>query len=117
MFGIGQFELLIIIVVALIVIGPGKLPDMMRTIGKGFAEFKRVSSDVKQTFDLEVRKAEVESRDKEEAAKKKAAARKTAPAAPTEEAPAKAESEQAEVVSAEEPKAETKTSATPGDKA
>lgn len=114
MFGIGQFELLIIIVVALIVIGPGKLPDMMRTIGKGFAEFKRVSSDVKQTFDLEVRKAEVEARDKEESVKKKAAARKEPPAA---EPTAEVESAPAEVASAEEPKAEAKTPATPGDKA
>ena len=114
MFGIGQFELLIIIVVALIVIGPGKLPDMMRTIGKGFAEFKRVSSDVKQTFDLEVRKAEVEARDTEEAVKNKAAARKAPPA---EESEPKVESVQAEAVSADEPKAEAKTAATPGDKA
>ena len=74
MFGIGQFELLIIIVVALIVIGPGKLPEMMRSIGKGFAEFKRVSTDVKQTFDMEVRRAEQEADKKEGEAKAKPAA-------------------------------------------
>ncbi|MDD4464682.1 MAG: twin-arginine translocase TatA/TatE family subunit, partial [Desulfobacterales bacterium] len=35
MFGIGSTELLVILVVALIVIGPSKLPDIMRTLGKG----------------------------------------------------------------------------------
>ncbi|WP_081859034.1 Sec-independent protein translocase protein TatB [Desulfohalovibrio reitneri] len=64
MFGIGQFELLLVVVVALIVIGPQKLPEMMRTIGKGFAEFKRVSSDVKDTFNAEVERAERDDRDK-----------------------------------------------------
>lgn len=87
MFGIGQFELLIIIVVALIVIGPGKLPDLMRTIGKGFAEFKRVSTDVKQTFDMEVRRAEQEV-DKKEA---KPAAKPAEAKAPEAKAEAPAE--------------------------
>ncbi len=80
MFGIGQFELLIIIVVALIVIGPGKLPDLMRSIGKGFAEFKRVSTDVKQTFDMEVRRAEQDADKKESEAKAKPAAKPEAKA-------------------------------------
>ncbi|MFZ5811446.1 MAG: Sec-independent protein translocase protein TatB, partial [Thermodesulfobacteriota bacterium] len=51
MFGIGTTELLVILVVALIVIGPSKLPDVMRTIGKGLAEFRRVSTDVKSTLE------------------------------------------------------------------
>jgi sec-independent protein translocase protein TatB len=58
MFGIGTTELLVILVVALIVIGPSKLPDVMRTIGKGLAEFRRVSTDVKSTLETEVRRAE-----------------------------------------------------------
>ncbi len=65
MFGIGSTELFIIIIVALIVIGPKKLPDLMRTLGKGMAEFKRVSSDVKETFDKEVKKAEKEIKEEE----------------------------------------------------
>ena len=65
MFGIGSTELFIIIIVALIVIGPKKLPDLMRTLGKGMAEFKRVSSDVKDTFDKEVKKAEKEIKEEE----------------------------------------------------
>ena len=62
MFGIGTMELLVIFVVALIVIGPRKLPQMARTLGKAFGEFKRVTSDVKRTIDLEVEKVERQER-------------------------------------------------------
>jgi sec-independent protein translocase protein TatB len=68
MFGIGTTELLVILVVALIVIGPSKLPDVMRTIGKGLAEFRRVSTDVKSTLEAEVQRAD-EAKRKEEAKK------------------------------------------------
>jgi sec-independent protein translocase protein TatB len=73
MFGIGSTELLIILVVALIILGPSKLPEVMRTLGKGMAEFKRMSTDVKSTLDAEVKKAEDEDKKKQEAAKKKTA--------------------------------------------
>ena len=75
MFGIGGPELLIICVVALIVIGPKKLPEMLRSLGKGVAEFKRVGNDVKSTLDEEVSKAEAKARKEEveaEMAKRKA---------------------------------------------
>lgn len=62
MFGIGSTELLIIVVVALIVIGPKKLPDMMRTLGKGLAEFKHMGADVKRTLDREIEQAEQDIR-------------------------------------------------------
>lgn len=65
MFGIGSTELLVILVVALIVIGPSKLPDIMRTLGKGMAEFKRMSNDVKSTLEAEVDRAEREDRQAE----------------------------------------------------
>ena len=58
MFGIGSTELLIILVVALIVIGPSKLPEIAKTLGKAMAEFRRVSSDVKRTIEMEVEKEE-----------------------------------------------------------
>jgi sec-independent protein translocase protein TatB len=62
MFGIGTTELLIILVVALIVLGPNKLPELMRSLGKGLAEFKRMSTDVKRTLDAEVEKAEMDQK-------------------------------------------------------
>jgi sec-independent protein translocase protein TatB len=65
MFGVGGPELLIICVVALIVIGPKKLPELLRSLGKGMAEFKRVSNDVKSTLDDEVKKAETAARKRE----------------------------------------------------
>jgi Tat protein translocase TatB subunit len=54
MFGIGIQELIIIAVIALIIVGPKKLPDLAKTLGKGFSEFRRaadeVTGDLKQTM-------------------------------------------------------------------
>ncbi|WP_027370328.1 Sec-independent protein translocase protein TatB [Desulfovermiculus halophilus] len=60
MFGIGTTEVLLILVVALLVIGPSKLPDVARALGKGMAEFRRMSSDVKRTIDFESQLADME---------------------------------------------------------
>ena len=65
MVGIGSTELLVILVVALIVIGPSKLPDLMKTLGKGMAEFRRMSSDVKSTLEAEVDRADREQKQAE----------------------------------------------------
>ncbi len=46
MFGIGMPEVAVILVVALIVLGPRRLPEMARTLGKGLAEFRKVTGDV-----------------------------------------------------------------------
>lgn len=51
---IGTTELLVIALVALIVFGPRKLPEIGRTLGKNLAEFKRASEDFKRTWELEV---------------------------------------------------------------
>lgn len=51
MFGIGFPELLLIMAIALIVVGPSKLPDLARALGRGYAEFKRATNELKETFD------------------------------------------------------------------
>ncbi|WP_028586493.1 Sec-independent protein translocase protein TatB [Desulfocurvus vexinensis] len=63
MFGsIGSMEILLIVVVALLVVGPKKLPQVARTLGKTFGEFKRVTSDVQRTISTEVDRAERQER-------------------------------------------------------
>src|SRR5215210_1877063 len=51
---LGTTELLVVAVVALILFGPRKLPEIGRTVGKGIAEFKRASDDFKRTWEYEV---------------------------------------------------------------
>jgi Tat protein translocase TatB subunit len=53
MFGIGFPELILIMVIALIVIGPNKLPDLARALGKGMAEFRKATQDIKDSLDLD----------------------------------------------------------------
>ena len=50
MFGIGMTELLVILAIALVVLGPKKLPEIARSLGRGLAEFRRASSDMRREF-------------------------------------------------------------------
>ncbi len=53
MFGLGMPEILMILAIALIVIGPKKLPDLAKTLGRAMGEFKRSAQDFKQSLDVE----------------------------------------------------------------
>ena len=77
MFGpIGVWEMVIILVIALIVFGPRKLPELGRSLGKSLGEFKRASNELRNTLDEEIR---IEERRTPKAAAPKAAAPKSAP--------------------------------------
>ena len=56
-FGIGPGELIIVLVIALIVVGPGKLPDVGSALGKSIREFRKASADVVEATNLDVTKA------------------------------------------------------------
>lgn len=52
-FNIGPGELIIVLIIALIVVGPGKLPDVGSALGKSIREFRRAAADVKEVTSLE----------------------------------------------------------------
>ena len=54
MFGIGGWEMVLIMVVALLVFGPKRLPELARSLGRGLAEFRRASSDLRRSMDLDL---------------------------------------------------------------
>ncbi len=54
MFGIGMTELMVIFVIGLLVLGPKRLPELARSLGRTLAEFRRASTDLRQDF-LDVR--------------------------------------------------------------
>lgn len=62
MFGsIGMPELILIFVVALLVFGPKKLPELGKSLGRGLAEFKRASEDLKKTIEDEIEQGKREA--------------------------------------------------------
>jgi sec-independent protein translocase protein TatA len=64
---IGMPEMLVILVIALIIFGPRKLPELGKTLGKSLAEFKRASNELKSTLEEEIRIEERQSAKKAEA--------------------------------------------------
>ncbi|MGA6992696.1 MAG: Sec-independent protein translocase protein TatB [Candidatus Deferrimicrobiaceae bacterium] len=63
MFGIGFQEMLVILVVVLIFFGPKRLPDLAKSLGKGIAEFKKASEEVRKGIDEAVREEDDEETD------------------------------------------------------
>jgi len=53
MFGIGPVELVVILVVGLLVLGPKRMPELARTLGRGLGEFRRASNDLRQSLALD----------------------------------------------------------------
>jgi TatA/E family protein of Tat protein translocase len=84
-------ELIVILVIALIIFGPRKLPDLGRSLGKSIGEFRKASNELKSTLEDEIRVEEQrEQRVKTEAEQTTAveAASSHVPAAPTDESSA-----------------------------
>ena len=61
MFGIGVPEMILILAIALIVIGPKKLPDLAKSLGRAMREFKKATTEFKETMDLDSDLKEVKS--------------------------------------------------------
>ena len=67
MFGsIGMPELIIIMVIALIIFGPRKLPELGKSLGRSLNEFKRASTDLQNTLEQEIRLEEQKERQAKE---------------------------------------------------
>ena len=60
MFGIGMTELIVIFVIGLLVLGPKRLPEMARSLGRSMAEFRRASSDLRREFTQTVEEARID---------------------------------------------------------
>src|SRR5216684_175956 len=58
---LGMQEMLVIFVLALLIFGPKKLPELGKTLGKAMTEFRRASSELKSTFDREMSNLERET--------------------------------------------------------
>jgi sec-independent protein translocase protein TatA len=64
---IGMPELIIIFVIALIIFGPRKLPELGRSLGKSINEFKRASNELRSTLDEEIRSEETRTAERQRA--------------------------------------------------
>ncbi len=118
MFGIGSTELLVILVVALLVLGPQQLPKIAQTLGKAMGEFRRMSTDFQRTLNTEIAFEEAAQKRREE--EKKTLAESAAPATPeaaspqaTQSQPASSEPAQPEAASPQPASSEPAT-AEPG---
>ena len=68
MFGIGTSEILIILVIALLVLGPKEIPKIAKTLGRGMRELERAKNELKNSIEFEIKEEDA----KQELAKKEA---------------------------------------------
>lgn len=58
MFNIGPGELMVILILALVLLGPERLPEVARTIGKGMKELRKASEEIRETVEQEIYRAD-----------------------------------------------------------
>lgn len=105
MFGIGPTELIVILVIALLVLGPKRLPELAAGLGKGLAEFRRATADINAELDEARRAVEEPAREAARTARppdSRRVSRTTRPGSPMETA---AGQEAAAAAAAEDPEA------------
>ncbi len=115
--GMGPAELILIFIIALIVFGPGKLPEVGQALGKGIRDFRKMSQELSQQVNLEAMTADLEEQEK--ARKKPAEEKKTPQVKPAEatttEAPEDGEQEEQDAENPTESTAEAITTEAPAD--
>jgi sec-independent protein translocase protein TatB len=85
--GIGTGELIVILAVALILLGPKRFPEAARKVGRVVRDFRRVSNDLQQQFDAEIKNVDLEVEVKEPSIPASYQATAPGPGATTDEAP------------------------------